>query len=337
MAANGFDVDAVFGCFFGDKVALIENNVAFPEVNVLSNTFDNIDIVVTGIVGDKSLMFISMDLIKKDGGSFSEEERESFNGFVTLKEFNDAAIKESNKNVDDYLLEDEEGDFVREGTDIGSSCTSLFEMTVDDVDYEQATRSSFRTVYNDEESNKLSIAYVVSIEASVDGEVRKVPGESYFIRIKDLVDEDNFGDGLWEAEFTANYTESEPINLDVNKVAHMPKWETDDEYVEEADMLVNTIELSPLTLRYVCEYDNTFDVENQDWPQFYILMEDGSLAAGYKAFDMYHDSAWNGTLLGSSGIKEDDGPWEKEIVFNEPIDITKVKEIHFGDLVIDVK
>ena len=52
LAANGFDVRAVFGRVFGDKVAIIEDNVALPEVNVLSNTFENIDIVPTGIVRD---------------------------------------------------------------------------------------------------------------------------------------------------------------------------------------------------------------------------------------------------------------------------------------------
>ena len=59
---------------FGDKVALVEDNATLPEVNVLSNTFENIDIVPTGIVGDMNLVFITMDVIKKDGSNFNEEE-----------------------------------------------------------------------------------------------------------------------------------------------------------------------------------------------------------------------------------------------------------------------
>ena len=334
LAANGFDVAAVFGRIFGDKVTLVEDNAALPEVNVLSNTFENLDIEVTGILGDKNLMHISMDITKKDGSSFSKEEEGKFNAYITLKEFNDLSSAKDNKGY-------------HKGTNMGSSGISTAAINVDDVEYIQTTSGSFHSVYNDKENNKISLVYAANIDVKVDGEARNMPCETLYFRIREIDGEDTFADGLWEAEFTANYKETDSIKLDVNQVTLMPEWGENDKYIEEANKMVNSIELSPLRLRYICEYDNTFDLGLNDrdgisyWDQIYIVMDDGSIVGENRStFENYIDYLTDDTgyrKFGISGSAINDGVWEYDVIFNEPIDITEVKEVHIGSLTIDVK
>ena len=330
LAANGFDVKAVFGGVFGDKVAIVEDNAALPEVNVLSNTFENLDIAITGIVGDKNLMHISMDITKKDGSSFSKEEEEKFNAYICLKEFNDLVPEEVIKGQ-------------REGIDIGGSGIGVTGTNVDGVEYEQTTSEQFHPVYNDKENNKLSLVYAASIDAIIGGEVRNIPGETIYFRIREIDGEDSFGDGLWEVEFTANYKETDSIKLDVNQVAHMPEWGEDDKYIEETEMMVNSVELSPLRLRYICEYskksDYLYDGESF-WDKIYIVMDDGSAVGNRSSFENYLNSVKGESEnigFGISGSSINGGDWECDVIFDKPIDITKVKEIHIGNLTIDVK
>lgn len=330
LAANGFDVKAVFGGVFGDKVAIVEDNAALPEVNVLSNTFENLDIAITGIVGDKNLMHISMDITKKDGSSFSKEEEEKFNAYICLKEFNDLVPEEVIKGQ-------------REGIDIGGSGIGVTGTNVDGVEYEQTTSEQFHPVYNDKENNKLSLVYAASIDAIIGGEVRNIPGETIYFRIREIDGEDSFGDGLWEVEFTANYKETDSIKLDVNQVAHMPEWGEDDKYIEETEMMVNSVELSPLRLRYICEYSKKsvylYDGESF-WDKIYIVMDDGSAVGNRSSFENYLNSVKGESEnigFGISGSSINGGDWECDVIFDKPIDITKVKEVHIGNLTIDVK
>lgn len=330
LAANGFDVKAVFGRVFGDKVAIVEDNAALPEVNVLSNTFENLDIAITGIVGDKNLMHISMDITKKNGSSFSKEEEEKFNAYISLKEFNDLVPEEIIKGQ-------------REGIDIGGSGIGATGTNVDGIEYEQTTSEQFHSIYNDKENNKLSLVYAASIDAIIDGEVRNIPGETIYFRIREIDGEASFGDGLWEAEFTANYKETDSIKLDVNQVAHMPEWGEDDKYIEETEMMVNTVELSPLRLKYICEYskksDYSYDGESF-WDKIYIVMEDGSAVGNRSSFENYLNSVKGESEnigFGISGSSINGGDWESDVIFDKPIDTAKVKEVHIGSLTIDVK
>lgn len=334
LAANGFDVRAVFGRVFGDKVAIIEDNVALPEVNVLSNTFENIDIVPTGIVGDKNLVFITLDVIKKDGSNFNEEEllkrEEIFNGFITLKKASDILNQNKNTNNQD------------------TSASDVEKTDLDNIEYRSSASMYFFPISSDDvEGNKLSLVYVVGVKTELNENIYDMLGETYYLTFSNYNFEDDFGFGVWEGEVTANYKEPDSIKLDVNKVAKMPKWGTDDEYLEEADMMVNSMELSPLRLKYVCEYDNTVDLYEDEilyWDKIYIVMDDGSIVGGRNTFDNYV----NGIMEDTSEIKvtsfqtdlstyKDDGPWEYYITFNELIDTAKVKEIHIGNLTIDVK
>ena len=334
LAANGFDVAAVFGRFFGNKVALVEDNAALPEVNVLSNTFENIDIVPTGIVGDKNLVFITMDVIKKDGSNFNEEElvkREGiFNSDITLKKASDILSQDDNTNNQD------------------TSASDVEKTDLDNIEYNEAASMYFFPISSDDvDGNKLSLVYVVGVKTELNGNVYDMLDETYYLRFSNYNTEGDFGYGVWEGEVTANYKEPDSIKFDVNKVAQMPKWGTDDKYLKEAEMKVNSMELSPLRLKYVCEYDNTVDLYKDDisyWDKIYIVMDDGSIVGGRNTFDNYI----NGIKEGTSGISitsfptdlstyTDDGPWEYYITFNQIIDTAKVKEVHIGSLTIDVK
>ena len=126
---------------------------------------------------------------------------------------------------------------------------------------------------DDVEGNKLSLVYVVGVKTELNENIYDMLGETYYLTFSNYNFEDDFGFGVWEGEVTANYKEPDSIKLDVNKVAKMPKWGTDDEYLEEADMMVNSMELSPLRLKYVCEYDNTVDLYEDEilyWIRFIL-------------------------------------------------------------------
>ena len=150
LAANGFDVGAVFGRFFGDKVALVEDNATLPEVNVLSNTFENIDIVPTGIVGDMNLVFITMDVIKKDGSNFNEEElfkteeeEGILNSEIMLKKAKDILNWDDNTNNKDLSASDVE------------------QTDLDNIEYNSTYTMGFLPISSDDvEGNKLSLVFL---------------------------------------------------------------------------------------------------------------------------------------------------------------------------------
>lgn len=337
LAANGFDVGAVFGRFFGDKVALVEDNATLPEVNVLSNTFENIDIVPTGIVGDMNLVFITMDVIKKDGSNFNEEElfkteeeEGILNSEIMLKKAKDILNWDDNTNNKDLSASDVE------------------QTDLDNIEYNSTYTMGFLPISSDDvEGNKLSLVFFVGVKTEFDGKVYDVPGETYCLRFSNDNTKDDFGSGVWEGEITINYKEADSIKLDVNKLAQMPEWGKDNEYLEETDMMIKSIELSPFKLKYVCEYkNNKDDLMNGEiyyWDQIYIVMDDGSIVGDRNTFENYVNrlkgdrentkNIWF-DISGSSINGED---WEYDAIFNKPIDIKKVKEIHIGNLTIDVK
>lgn len=307
MAANGVDIRDLFGSIFGEKAKLIQENTSLPEIDVLSNTFDNIDITITGITGDSKLIYIAMDIYKKDGSSFIEDECDFDEIHFTLKQLNDR----------------------------------LNEIKRLDFNYLQSYSSDFFSIPDENiEDNKRSFAYVINIETEIDGRSYYIPGETYYLKFSNFDVEDDFGYGLWEAEFTVNYKEADALTFEVNKTGHMPRWGTDEDYNPDTEMLITNIELSPFALRYECEYDNSFDSAIDHWKQIYLVMEDGSII-GDDSFKSLLDRIMSDTGVtmswGSiSGGKHNDNPWKYRWIFSEPIDILQVKSIHFGSLSIDL-
>lgn len=308
MAATGVNLRDIFGRLFGENADIVQENASFPEVNVLSNTFENIDINITGIAGDEKLIYIAMDIYKKDGSSFSQDEYEFDIVDFRLKLLNDN-VKESGR-VDFDFVESRSSKFI----------------AIPDEDYED---------------NKRSFAYVANIETEIDGKSYYVPGETYSLKFVNYNDKNDFGRGEWEAEFSVNFDPAKSTSFEVNQTALMPRWGTDYDYNPTTEMLITSIELSPFALRYVCEYDNSFGSVEDIWRKLYIEMDDGSFI-GDESFNAMLDRIATGTMEVKSwgpifGGNYNNGPYKYSWIFNKPIDVSRVKAIHFGNLTISVK
>lgn len=310
LAANGVDVVSIFRRIFGERTQLVQDNISVPEVKVLSDTFENIDIEITGIAGDKKLIYITMDISKKDGSAFKQGEYEFSDTTIHLKSLNDR----------------------------------LNENKILDFDFLQSTSSLFIPIPDeDAEDNKKSFAYIVNIETEIDEQSYIIPGEEYYLRLSNYDADSEFGKGIWEGEFEANYTEADSYTLELNKVASLPRWGTEEDYNPSTEMLISIIELSPFALRYVCDYDGILgDAEGEKdhdyWHKLYFEMEDGSIF-GRDSFEVMINDLLSDNHKGASifGGGQNDGPFKWRWIFDEPLDVTKVKTIHIGDQAIDFR
>lgn len=310
LAANGVDVITIFRRKFGDKADLIQANIAVPEVNVLSNTFEDVDIDITGIAGDKKLIYVTMDITKKDGSVFNQREYEFDHITFNLQKLND-------KLRENKLL---------------------------DFDYLQSTSSKFMSIPDEDvEDNKMSFAYVVNIETKIEEQSYIIPGETYYLKLSNYDADNELGIGIWEGEFVANYVEADSITFEVNQTACFPRWGTDDDYNPSTEILISTIELSPFALRYICEYDkylesNLDDRDHDFWHKIYFEMKDGSFI-GVDSFETRISNLRSETHKGGfiSGGGQNDGPYKWRWIYDEPLDVSKVKTINIGDLSINLE
>lgn len=306
LAANGIDISAVFRDMFGEKIELIQENMSTPEVNILSNTFENIDLEITGIAGDNKLLYITMDITKKDGSIFHQANQGFSDIYFNLMELHDKLMDSNNEKLD--------------------------------FNFDQSSSQYFTSIPNDDiNGRKLSFAFVINIETEIEGHKYFIPGETYYLKLSN--DNTNtgseFGKGTWEGEFVANYTEAESINLVVNQIAKLPRWGTDDDYIMSTEMLITDVELSPFALRFTCEKD-FINRDHDYWYKLYFEMDDGSIV-GIDSYEtqmnyLLSDSHKLGHIAGAGQIQ---GPYKRWWVFSEPLDVSKVKTINIGDLSID--
>lgn len=240
---------------------------------------------------------------------------------------------------------------VIDGADESSETSLALLLDNPSTDFQRSEMDFIVRISDDDlTDNKKSFAYIMNMETEIDGEDYYIPGETYVLTLANLIksEEEIFGgslfgeeevisQGVWVGEFVADYVFSDEIYLEVNQVARMPEWKTDDSYLDEYDLLISNITLSSFALRYTCEYDNTFFKPADYWDQLYIEMEDGSIM-GVSTFDELAERIiTDAPRRMISGGRFNDGPWEYRWVFNEPIDLNKVKTVNIGDLAISVK
>lgn len=333
LAANGIDVRTIFGGLFGEKAELIKKHASEPQVTVIENTFEDIDISIKGIAGDKSLIYIILELARKDEGPFEDGDYNFASKFLDLEKkvelLQDDTLRNNYKNRADTADE-----IIRSSTEVRKGDR-------EGIDYLQKRSEYFINISDEELPEHIkTFAYIVNIETEMYGQHYFIPEETYKLTLNDFTKSgEEVSAGIWDVEFVANYTESDEIFIEVNQAARMPEWGTDDVYLEEYELDVSNINLSNLALRYSGEYDNTFDNYSEPgyWSQLYVEMEDGDII-GVSTFDemidiIFSDSAPRRMI---SGGKFHEDPWKYRWIFNEPIDISKVKTIHIGSLSIDV-
>lgn len=342
LAANGIDVKAIFGGIFGEKAGLIQDNAGQPQFSVIKDTFEDIDISIRGIAGDKSVIYIILDVERTDGSPFEDDDYSFAYKYMELSK-----LIQRSSSFEGY--KDQAG--VIDGVD-ESSDTSLALLLDDPSTNFQRSEMDFIVRISDDDltDNRKSFAYIMNMETEVDGEDYYIAGETYVLTLANLIkseeeifsgslfgEEEVISQGVWVGEFVADYVVSDEIYIEVNKIARMPEWKTDDSYLDEHDLLISNITLSSLALRYTCEYDNTFLKPADYWTQLYIEMEDGSIM-GVPTFDELAERIiTDAPRRMISGGRFNDDPWKYRWVFDEPIDLTKVKTVHIGDLAINVQ
>lgn len=324
LAIEGFDFFGVFKGLFGDKTDIVEQNSALPAVNVQENSFTNIDITVTGIAGDNNLIYIVMDITRKDGKGFRKgwTEKSGFNvAELALLRLDEAQNK--NKSI-------------REDS---SQTEKKF------IDYSQGISQWWVRLEDDHpRDNVVTLAFILDIETVIDGEEFYIPGETYQLTLGGFRDETtSFANGgLWRGEFVADYRPPQTIAMDVHKEAKLPDWGTSDQFTY--GFTLGSFELTPFALRYHCDDYDEYGTAymNDTWPCLYVEMKDGS-TIGYKTYDQFIGRLMDGKslFLSSGGDTRVDGEIVQEnsslMVFHTPIDLSKVKAVHFGDLTVPIE
>jgi hypothetical protein len=329
----GVDFGALFKGLFKEKSEFIVDYASQPEVIVTKNTFEDIDISIKGITGDKSLIYVLLEVTRKDGSAFEEADYDFAYKFIDLKKkietFDEDPLSSYYKELAQIEDEDDGKD-----SDTSNSKNKNKDLKQDRADH---------FVMLDDEvlsDNIITFAYVANIETEIDGVEYFIPRETFEISLGNLkISEDQIIEGSWEAEFIADYTPSDEIYVNVDKPYRMPTCLTDDEYLEENEWFLYDFTLSNVALRYNCNYSYWADVSRTTytWKKLYIEMKDGSIV-GKKYFDDERDGIRSGTSrMGWLGGSGDTGePFTFRWLFAEPIDIKQVKAVHIGDLTIKI-
>jgi hypothetical protein len=307
-AAVKIDIFAVFGSLFGAKAELLQDHASLPEVKVLKNTFEDIDIAVTGITGDQNLIYIGLELTDKSQNIFTEGDFE----FETTS----LILEESSKFI--YIPDKADENIVHEPIE-GTFSQSMadFLLPIPDTDLTD---------------HKKAFAYIVDQETVINGQKYFIPGETYLLKLNNLISDSRVVEGSWEAEFVADYSEAASVTLKVDRIARMPLWGSDDSFAD-SDIDIETITISPLALRYTGAYDYTFG--NADiWERIYIEFKDGS-TYGYRTFDDLLERLLKGERRMMSGDWTKGEPYLRRWIFGQPIDLSQVKAIHLGNITVE--
>lgn len=320
MAIDGFDFVGVFRGLFGDTAEIVQETGAYPEVTVLENTFEDLDVHITGIAGDENLIYIMLDVTRKDGKGFSDKWTEKC-GFGTV------------------LLELQQANEIRNA---GPGASGQMQGK-DRIGYIQATSENWVALTDTASANTKTLAYIVDLKTEIEGQAYNIPGETYILELRDFSDPTSSLDssGVWKAEFVPDYQPPKKITRDVHQPVHLPDWGTTDSFTY--GFTLGSFELTPFALRYHCDdydaYDNA--IMNDAWNCLYLEMKDGS-TVGDKTFEdliqrltdetprfltVYGDMKLDGEV-----VQENSARW----IFNQPIDLTQVKAVHFGDLTIPI-
>lgn len=318
MAAVEIDAFKIFGGLFGEKAELLQDYSSLPEVKLITDTFEDIDFEITGIAGDDSAIYIVMDVIKTDGSPFPERDYK-FGGYgIILKQAKDMMNRK-------YLTD---GGYLKKEDKTA-------------VQYNANDRFKFLPDENPMD-NKISITYIAEISTEIYGEKYFIPGEAYVLQLRSFYSKpDYFEKGTWEVEFTPDYNTSEFLTLEVGKEAKYPEYGTDSYDSVDDVTYIESLTLTPVALRFHTLPDHFDSLEefkaytnsqnDYTWGCIYLEMEDGEII-GLDTFEKYLLAIANRDLPLRGGLNSD-CYW----ILDEPIEVDRVKAVHFGNLTVDVK
>lgn len=315
-AVSNWDYTVVFSKLFGRSVDNAKYIYSYPEVEVLTNTFDGLDISISGVAATDNVLYVLFDFTATDGTIFDTTDLREGGTYIT-----------------------------RLGNEINlhnphRCSTYLFRFDPEEKNRRELNGSSFGGYYGgasvidipdgDELDNHMSIALIENFNFC------DYPGSTVVLSINSIEHNGKIvKEGKWKAKFTVPKQQSKEINLDVNQKTSMLRnevfdYKSSDEYVYD-EVEINNVKLTALSLEYTWTSDedeflltNTFHA--------WIEMKDGR-TVGYPDIA---EAAYNGMYLGPGHYSESLGG-NIICTFNEPINVENVKAIHIGtDLVIEV-
>jgi hypothetical protein len=319
-AVNNWDYAAVFTQLFGNSAENAAYTYSHPEVEVLSNTFEGLDIVVSGIAATDNKLYVLFDITATDGTIFDTTDIGD-GGIYTTSLGNEVNLHNPRRCSTYFFGYDPEIETRKELNGM--------------IDFVAISGgASFIDIPDGNElDNHMGIALSESFNLC------DYPGSVVVISINSIKHNDEIvKEGTWRVQFTVPEQQTQEINLDVNKEASMLRNQVFDytdsnEYVYD-EVIVNDVKLNTLMLEFNWTSDDGNYLTTHTF-HAWIEMKDGSTVgypditkAAYKHMLIGVGTSRN-TLTGAQGVSK--------FTLYEPINVDAVKAIHIGsDLVISI-
>lgn len=314
-AANNWNYSAAFLRLFGNSIDNVSDIYSYPEVDVISNTFDGLDIEVKGVAATANSLYVLFDITALDGTIFDTTDTHDGGIYVTLLGNKVNFHNPRGASTYDFAIDIE--------IETRKEMNGIFGFTIFNGG------SSVLNIDDDNElDNHMSIAYMETVNLC------DYPGSVVVLSINSIKHKDKIiKEGVWKAKFTVPKQQSKVINLDINQKTSMLRntvfdYTTIDEYIYD-EVEINNVTLDALSLQYTYTANENYlrDHTFHSW----LKMKDGS-TVGYR--DITEASfkislQGSGTQEGNNGIRK--------IILDEPINPDNVKAICIGtELVIEL-
>lgn len=315
-AVGNWDYAAVFSRLFGSSVDNSTYIYSYPELEVLTNTFEGLDISIRGVAATNNVLYVLFDFTATDGTIFDTTDIKE--GGIDITRLGNKINLHNPHRRSTYLIGFDPAYTKRRELN-GSSFGGYF------------GGCSFIDIPDGNElDNRMSLAFFESYNYC------DYPGSTVVLSINSIEHKGKIvKEGKWMAKFTVPKQQSKEINLDVNQKTSMLRdqvfdYKSSDEYVYD-EVEINNVKLNALGLEYTWTSDKD-DFLLMHTFHAWIEMKDGS-TVGYPDIT---EAAYNGMFLGPEYYSEDLGG-DIRSTFNEPINMENVKAIHVGtNLVINV-
>lgn len=320
-AAKDWEYLEVFRKIFGDSVDNVADIYSYPEVDVMVNTFEDLEIEVKGVVATKNSLYVLFDFVALDGTIFDTTDIHEGGIYVTSLG-NEVNLHNPNRCSNHFFDFDiEYKDRIKLNGIVGDGINGFVKFHGGAFVLDIYDGNDF--------DNRMSIVYSESIN------ICDYPGSVVVLSINSISKDDKIiKEGVWKAKFTVPEQELKVINLDVNKKTKMLRnmvfdYKSSDEYIYD-EVEINSVTIDALNIQFTYTSDDEDYLRTHTF-HAWLEMKDGSIV-GYS--DIY-ESEYKGSLLGG-GIQEGK-IGDIRMSLKKPVNPDDIKAIHIGtDLVIEL-
>jgi len=306
----------VFSRLFGNSTDIAADIYSHPEVEVLENTFEGLDIHIKGIAATDTTLYVLLDITATDGTIFDTSDA-GIGHVMRTAQGNEVYISNPPRYSTYFLGIDPETDVRQEYNGING--WKSYSITASVLDIQDG----------DERDNRMSIAWVEK------SNLIEYPGSVVVLSVNEISKDDEIiKEGTWKAKFTVPENQPGAIKRDVNQktgiLCHeVFDYASGDEYVYD-EIEIQRVKLDTLGIEYTWAADDESFISTHTFHEW-IEMKDGSIV-GYPNIT---EASHNGDMFMRGGTSQSGLQGVTVKTFAKPIDINKVKAIHIGrDLTI---